>query len=227
MSALGRRRRRFGLFRGLGSPIRVLVDHITHVFRGPHTGHAHTRSRKVTRGLSADRYCSRCRYCCARLVCAGRVLLPLHTCILLRRYHTLLHHHAVTTIAITYICRCWICWIVLGEELCPLLVIQSSQGARGEEFAAEFRSFPASRRLLWGVRSLALPRRSSRAFVRAAVRLYPAGFAQTAPVRSTSWKDPMPPSAYVKAIEELSSPRPAAFFFAVSQAHAGFGRSKL
>ena len=120
-----------------------------------------------------------------------------------------------------------VCWIVLGEELCPLLVIQSSQGARGEEFAAEFRSFPASRRLLWGVRSLALPRRSSRAFVRAAVRLYPAGFAQTAPVRSTSWKDPMPPSAYVKAIEELSSPRPAAFFFAVSQAHAGFGRSKL
>ena len=120
-----------------------------------------------------------------------------------------------------------VCWIVLGEELCPLLVIQSSQGARGEEFAAEFRSFPASRRLLWGVRSLALPRRSSRAFVRAAVRLYPAGFAQTAPVRSTSWKDPMPPSAYVKAIEELSSPRPAAFSFAVSQAHAGFGRSKL
>ena len=106
LSALGRRRRRFGLFRGLGSPIRVPVDHITHVFRGPHTGHAHTRSRKVTRGLSADRYCSRCRYCCARLVCAGRVLLPLHTCILLRRYHTLLHHHAVTTIAITYICRC-------------------------------------------------------------------------------------------------------------------------
>ena len=106
LSALGRRRRRFGLFRGLGSPVPLLVDHITHVFRGPHTGHAHTRSRKVTRGLSADRYCSRCRYCCARLVCAGRVLLPLHTCILLRRYHTLLHHHAVTTIAITYICRC-------------------------------------------------------------------------------------------------------------------------
>ena len=105
-AASGRWRRCFGLFRGLGSPIRVLVDHITHVFRGPHTGHAHTRSRKVTRGLSADRYCSRCRYCCARLVCAGRVLLPLHTCILLRRYHTLLHHHAVTTIAITYICRC-------------------------------------------------------------------------------------------------------------------------
>lgn len=132
------------------------------------------------------------------------------------------HHHAVTTIAVTYI----YCLLDRSVE-CPLLVIQSSQGARGEEFAAEFRSFPASRRLLWGVRSLALPRRSSRAFVRAAVRLYPAGFAQTAPVRSTSWKDPMPPSAYVKAIEELSSPRPAAFFFAVSQAHAGFGRSKL
>jgi len=116
-----------------------------------------------------------------------------------------------------------------GEELCPLLVIQSSQGARGEEFAAEFRSFPASRRrrLLWGVRSLALPRRSSRAFVRAAVRLILPGLLRQHPVRSTSWKDPMPPSAYVKAIEELSSPRPAAFFFAVSQAHAGFGRSKL
>ena len=74
-----------------------------------------------------------------------------------------------------------VCWIVLGEELCPLLVIQSSQGARGEEFAAEFRSFPASRRLLWGVRSLALPRRSSRAFVRAAVRLYPAGLLRQHP----------------------------------------------
>ena len=121
-----------------------------------------------------------------------------------------------------------VCWIsFLGRSCARWLVVQSSQGARGEEFAAELRSFPASRRLLWGVRSLALPTPFFTGFRTRGSSVDPAGFAQTAPVRSTSWKDPMPPSAYVKAIEELSSPRPAAFFFAVSQAHAGFGRSKL
>lgn len=75
-----------------------------------------------------------------------------------------------------------VCWIsFLGRSCARWLVVQSSQGARGEEFAAELRSFPASRRLLWGVRSLALPRRSSRAFVRAAVRLIQPGLLRQHP----------------------------------------------
>lgn len=113
-------RRRFGLSWGLRSHIRV--GHITHVFRGPHTGHAQTEPKShkgAISCLSADRYC---------LVAATAVLVssaPAASC-------------CRCTPAYYYadIIRCCtttpsppspsptsaaVCWIVLGEELCPLV----------------------------------------------------------------------------------------------------------
>ena len=104
-------------FQGWG-PVLVGTSHT--LKRGPHTGtRAHTEPKshnRPTRGGPPR---------LLLLLCSSRLRRPrpaaaahLH---LLRRYHTLLHHHAVTTIAITYIiCRCLLD-IVLGEELCPLV----------------------------------------------------------------------------------------------------------
>ena len=162
-------------FQGWG-PVLVGTSHT--LKRGPHTGtRAHTEPKSHNRQGAVRLVC---RYCCARLVCAGRVLLPLHTCI----YYADIIRCCTTTPSPpspspTSAAVCWISF--LGRSCARWLVVQSSQGARGEEFAAELRSFPASRRLLWGVRSLALPRRSSRAFVRAAVRLIQPGLLRQHP----------------------------------------------
>ena len=114
-------------FQGWG-PVLVGTSHT--LKRGPHTGHAHTRSRKVTTDpQGAVRLV--CCYCCARLVCAGRVLLPLHTCI----YYADIIRCCTTTPSppSPSPTSAAVLDIVLGGGCARWLVVQSSQGARGEE----------------------------------------------------------------------------------------------